>query len=262
MPSLNIITWNSTGESQEKADRLRDVIDFVTNNGWQPQAIVIQEANVRPGGAIATMLAGLGGGYAPAPTRALEGGNSGRAYLLTTHAGVAGQASFTQANLAADATLLAYIQRLNLRQRQQALDEVRGLKMPAVAQLAVGTAQIDFLTWHTPIGPGPLLGGTAQGGANLDAYLFLQESSYFAQLSAPGAGDVGIIAGDLNATVDALQEHYGYPALPYLLPGFAGFANRLDHILGRGGGPASWMTNDGFFDAPGDHHILVGTVNW
>lgn len=265
MPSLNVITWNSTGESQPKADRLYEVIQYVTSRGWQPQAILVQEANAGPGGPIATMLANLAGGYVSPPARVREGGSHSRSYLLTTHASVQGQPSFAQANLATDGLLLTWIRNsMSLRMQQIAIDELQGMRMPAIALLGVGVSQVRLMTWHTPIGPGPILGGTAAGGANLDAYLFLQHSGHYAQLNAPGAGNVSVIAGDLNTTRHGLQTPLNYPQLQHLLPGFDGFGFGLQHILGRtqAGQPAPTVSNDGYFDAPGDHKILVGTVNW
>jgi hypothetical protein len=58
MPSLNVITWNSMGETPAGAYDLVQVI-----NRWQRNLIVIQGANAIPGGAIDTMLSGLTSAY-------------------------------------------------------------------------------------------------------------------------------------------------------------------------------------------------------
>jgi hypothetical protein len=266
MPNLNVLTWNSTGETPQAAAALLAVVNYVTAQGWQPHVIVVQEANAAPGGAIYQMLAGLGGVYNQPPGHAIEGGPGGRGYLLLTHNSVQGQGTFAQADLAADATLLAWIQAsLALPARQIAHNELAAMRMPACAALLFGGRIVSFLTWHTPRGPGGVLqGGIVQGGAMLDAFLFLQKSGYYVALNAPGVNNLGLIAGDLNATQAGLQQQTGYPALPLVLPGFVGITNRLDHVLGHPdpGQAGPTFSDDGAFPAPGTHDILVSTVTW
>ncbi|HET9627679.1 MAG TPA: hypothetical protein VFP84_40255 [Kofleriaceae bacterium] len=266
MPSLNVITWNSTGETQQGAARLQEVITHLTVNGWQPNVIVIQEANALPGGAIYQMLASLGGAYNQPPAHVPEGGPGGRGYLLLTSTAVSGQPTFTQANLATDATLQLWINtNLSLPARQQANHELSTMRMPARASLGIGGRLVPFLTWHAPRGPGQVLtAATLQGGANPDGYLFLQNSGIYQPLSAPGLNNIGMIAGDLNVTVAALEQNTGIPALPYILPGFIGESDNLDHIEAHPnpGSANPVLSNGGHFDAPGTHNILVSTVSF
>jgi hypothetical protein len=265
MPNLNVLTWNSTGETAIGAARLREVIDYLVGHGWQPQVIVVQEANQLPGGLIYQMLAGLGNGYNQPPSHAQEGGVAGRGYLMLTHSSVVIQNAFGRLDLGQDAQLLSLINTFAPRPRQIALDELRDMRMPAVAGLICGGAGVGLLTWHTPRGPGQLLTGlTLQGGANPDAFWFLQNSGLYARLTAPGIGNVGVIAGDLNITVQEINRHIGHPDLPYVLPGWVGLSNNLDHIVGH---PQPGQPNPTFpvgwnFDAPGTHAILVATTSW
>lgn len=265
MPSVNVLTWNSTGESAAGAARLREVINYLVTNGWQPQVIVIQEAAQAPGGLIYQMLAGLGNAYHQPPSHAAEGGPGGRGYLLLVHASGTIQTAFGQADPGLDPQLLGIINGLPPRPRQIALDELRDMRRPAAAGLNFGGARMAFLTWHTPRGPGQLLAGlTLQGGANPDAFWFLQNTGFYAALAAPGAGNLGLIAGDLNITVKEINRNTGSPDLPYVLPGWSGLSSNLDHIVGHGEPfqPEPVFTNGGNFDAPGTHAILIGTVNW
>lgn len=265
MPHLNIITWNSTGETPAGAAALQQVVNYVTANGWQPHVIVVQEADAAPGGPIYQMLAGLGGVYNQPPAHALEGGPGGRGYLLLTHFSVQGLGTFAQADLATDATLQAWINAaLSPAARQTAYGELASMRMPATAALLFGGRLVPFLTWHTPRGSGGVIPGVVAGGAMLDAFLLLQRSGYYVPLQAPGANNLGVIAGDLNATPAGLAQPTGHPALPYVLPGFVGISNNLDHILGhpQAGQPNPTFANHGTFSAPGTHDILVSTVSW
>jgi hypothetical protein len=265
MPNLNILTWNSTGETQLGASRLREVIDYLVGYGWQPHVIVLQEASQNTGGDIYQMLSSLGGAYNQPPSHAPEGGSGGRGYLLLTHNSVPIRSAFTRYDLGQDKKLLSIISTFAPRPRQIALDELRDMRMPAVASLLFQGCSVAFLTWHTPRGPGQLLTGlTLQGGANPDAFWFLQNSGLYADLTAPGLGNLGVIAGDLNITVQEINRHIGHPDLPYVLPDWVGLSNNLDHIIGHPGPgqakpnfPVGWN-----FEAPGTHAILVATASW
>lgn len=266
MPNLNVITWNSTGETQQGAADLLNVITYLTLNGWLPNVIVIQEANAAPGGAIYQMLAGLGGAYNQPPAHTTEGVPGGRGYILLTSAAVAGQGTFAQGDLANDPALQLWLTaNLSLQGRQIAYGELQTMRMPATATLGFGGRMIPFLTWHAPRGPGQVLtGATLPGGANPDAFLFLQNSSIYLPLVAPGLNNIGLIAGDLNVTTVGLNQNTGIPALPFILPGFVGVSDNLDHILGHPNAGAANPTfpNAGHFPASGTHNILVSTVSF
>ncbi|MDT5027372.1 MAG: hypothetical protein QOE61_3798 [Micromonosporaceae bacterium] len=109
MTTLNILTWNSNGETQQAALDLQGVIVKLNQNGWLADAIVIQEANAAPGGYIYQMLSGLGGVYNAQPTHTTEGIPGGAGYLLLTRTSVGGQNTFARYNLAADAGLQAWM---------------------------------------------------------------------------------------------------------------------------------------------------------
>lgn len=266
MPNLNVITWNSTGETPQGAAALQDVINDLTLKGLPPNVIVIQEANAAPGGAIYQMLAGLGGAYNQPPAHTTEGIPGGRGYILLTSATVAGQGTFAQGDLANDQVLQNWMNaNLSLQARQTAYGELQTMRMPATATLGVGGRIIPFLTWHAPRGPGQVLtGATLPGGANPDTYLFLQNSGIYLPLVAPGINNIGMIAGDLNVTVAGINQNTDIPALPIILPGFVGMSDHLDHILGHPnpGGANPTFPNSGHFSASGTHNILFSTVSF
>lgn len=266
MPNLNILTWNSTGESVQGAARLREVIDFLAaGQAWQPHIIVVQEANQAPGGPIYQMLNGLGNAYNQPPSHATEGGYGARGYLMLTHNSVAIQNPFARIDLNQDAQLLSAINKFMPRYKQIALDELKDMRMPAGCGVIFNGAGVAVLTWHTPRGPGQLLTGlTLQGGANPDAFFFLQNSGIYAKLIAPGAGNLGLVAGDLNITPQEINSDIGYPDLREVLRGWVGVSNNLDHIVGhsqKGRPDPAWPVGYNF-EAPGTHAILIGTASW
>lgn len=109
-----------------------------------------------------------------------------------------------------------------------------------------------------------LTGLTLQGGANPDAFWFLQNSGIYANQTSPGAGNLGVVAGDLNITTLEINRNIGYPDLPWVLPGWVGVSNNLDHIVGHsqpGQADPTWPVGWNF-EAPGTHAILVGKANW
>jgi hypothetical protein len=267
MQNLNILTWNSTGETPQGAAALQKVINDLTSGGWHPNLIVIQEANAAPGGPIYQMLASLTG-YNQPPAHAAEGGTAGRGYILLT-SGVSGQGTFTQANLANDSKLKNWISNLNnlsLAASKLAQQELPTMHMPATATLNVGGKTISFLTWHAPLGPGPVLAaGTLPGGANPDAFLFLQNSDIYQKLTNSGT-NIGIIAGDLNVTVAGLKST-GIPIFSEVLRDFVGVSDNLDHIVGYSttGGTKFTFSNDGHHvpdPKASPHNILVSTVSF
>jgi hypothetical protein len=177
-----------------------------------------------------------------------------------------GQGTFTRYDLAQDWLLQQWInQNLSLAARQIAAQELATMRMPAMANLTFAGRSVPFLTWHAPRGPGQVLAGaTLRGGANPDAYLFLQNSYAHVGLAGPGAGNLGVIAGDLNVTGAQINGGTGIPALPTILPGWVGVSNNLDHILGhqQAGQPNPTFPNSGNFQASGTHRILVSSVTW
>ncbi|MFE7753339.1 hypothetical protein [Streptomyces sp. NPDC057428] len=263
MPNLNVLTWNSTGETVQGALGLRQVIQHLAANNSRPHVIVIQEAHASPGGPVYDMLAGLGAPY-NGPAHATEGVPGGRGYLLATHDGVGGQATFARCDLAADQGLQGWLNdHLVGWARTDADQELAGMRMPATANLTFHGTRVRFMTWHAPLGPGRLLPGTL-GEANPDAYLFLQRSSAYTALSGPDPGGLGLIAGDLNVTVQQLNTKTGLRDLPMLLPGWAGVSNKLDHIVGHSpaGQHSPAFSGAGNFLASGAHNVLISSVIW
>jgi hypothetical protein len=265
MPNLNVLTWNSSGETEESARQLREVIGIAAGSGWIPQVILVQEARQQPGGLVYQMLDSLGSDYQGPPSHAVEGGAYSRGYLMLAHRSVVIRHAFERRDLSQDTKLLDIIGLLPPRPRQIALDMLPDMNMPAVAGLSVDGADVGLLTWHAPRGPGQLLTGlTLQGGASPDAFWFLQNSALYADLNAPGVGNLGLIAGDLNITRQEINRHIGHWDLPYVLRGWTGVSNTLDHILGR---PQPGQANASFpvgwhFDTFSDHAVVIATVSW
>lgn len=268
MPNLNVMTWNSRGENLAKAAFLQNLI---LNNpvvpGWQPDVIIIQEAQAAPGGALWAMLAGLGGvvggiNYAANAPQFVAVGGEG--YILKVSNNVT-PGAFQLVDLAADPGVLAAIGMFPPHLRPVATAEVATMRKPGEATLAFGGRQLRFMTWHAPLGPGQILHGI-NAAVNYDAYFFLQSSNFYNALYNPGPGDLNIIAGDLNATAVDLGAPTGLPPpINHLLPNWVGVSNNLDHILARrnvGGGIN--FPNAGHYATGGlsDHDVLVSTVRW
>jgi hypothetical protein len=265
MSNLNVITWNSTGETQQGALDLYSVINYEVARMWQPHVIVVQEAKQAAGGEIYNMLQALGPAYNQPPSHAVEGGPYGRGYLMLTYRTVQFQTPFVRLDLGQDQTLLQLINNLPPQHKNTALQQLAAMRMPAGAVLLFGGATVPFVTWHVPRGPGVLLQGfTLQGGANPDAFWFLQNSGFYQQITNPGQNNLGVIAGDLNITVQEINGRTGHPALEEVLPGWDGVSDRLDHIVGhpQSGQPPPTFPYAGNYAASGTHNILVGQVSW
>lgn len=265
MPRLNVLTWNSTGETAQGALELQRVIRHLMAYNWQPNVIVIQEANAAPSGEIYRMLAGLGGPH-NYPVHVTEtAGAGGRGYILATDGSVTGQATFARCDFAVDPSLQAWITgNLSPRARADAARKLAVMRMPARVNLRFQNAIVKLLTWHAPRGAGHILPGILDGGADPDAYLFLQNSSIHQELCGQGPGSLGVIAGDLNVTFDQLNRPTGFEEMPRVLPGWVGVSNRLDHIMAR---PSTGQRSPDFLDsgnflASGSHNVLISTVRW
>jgi hypothetical protein len=268
MHSMNVLTWNSGGETEYGAEGLRNVIGQLALEGWLADAIVIQEAKqgADSRGPIREMLSGLGGPYNAEPAHAEEGGPYGRGYLLLTRANIDGQATFGQVDLAQDPAVQHLVSLLHWSVRDSAINALKEMRMPAMAVLSVPGVTVNFLTWHAPLGPSTVMQvGTLPGRANPDAYLFLQHSQLYRSLVHPGPGNLGVVAGDLNVTRDGLQQPTGFIDLPHILPGFVGVSSHLDHIVAhtQHGYPRLLDGLYGSREIPGHQHaVLYGTVSW
>jgi hypothetical protein len=271
MPNLNILTWNSRGESPAKAAFLQNLILHNSSfPGWQPDVIIIQEAMANAGGAIWNMLAGLGGvagGGNYTLTAPQFVGIGGEGYILKVSNPVTlALWAFQAVNLAADPGVVAAIGMFPPGTRPTATAAVAAMRKPGAVQLTFGGRLVRFMTWHAPRGPGQILLGTS-ASVNYDAYFFLQSSNFYAVLGAPGASNLSITAGDLNVTDAQLGAPTGLPhPINGLFPNWAGISSRLDHVLARrdGGGAGIGFPTHGAFGTGGlsDHDVLLSTVQW
>lgn len=276
MPSLNLLTWNSRGESVAKATFLHDLI--VNNTvvpGWTPDVIVIQEAMSAPGGALWAMLSNLGTPGTPEFCPAYLGrvpqfaGIPGEGYILMLSAPTSLTTAFAAVDLSVDPGVVSTITNpaFTPGQRADLLAAVTTYRAPAHAQLSRSGRTIELLTWHAPLGPGlPFMLG-ARASVNYTAYFLLQRSDlYNHTLCHPGAvgANLGLIAGDLNITVQDLMQPTLVPLVPALLPGWRAVSNHLDHVCGRTDNGTAGITfqHAGHYPSPSDHNVLVGTITW
>lgn len=272
MPAINIMTWNSDGESAAKAAFLQDLI---LNNpsvpGWQPDVVVIQEAQAAPGGDIWNMLSNLGGqpgggNYTVNAPQFAPLSSEGYIFMTSNHVTLAGGA-FTVVDLATDPGVLAAIDAFATPlARATAIAEVELMRDPARAPIAFAGRALDVMTWHAPLGPSRLIQGIS-AAVNYDAYYFFQSSNYYtATLLQPGAGNLSAVAGDLNVTASDLTNPTEAPVVPYLFPGWTGVSSNLDHILAyRNVGSVASITfpNAGSYQTGlSDHAVEVSSVSW
>ncbi len=267
MPGINVMTWNSRGESPAKAAFIQNLI---LNNpvvpGWQPDVIFIQEAVIGGGGQIFAMLAGLGaqpGGaiYSNHAPALLQTQGDGLICMLSNNATAIAN-NFALVDLPNDPGTNAFINTLPANSRPTARNEVAAMRMPGSIRFTFAARTIEAMTWHTPLGPGQLLHGNV-AAVNYDAFAFLFTSNYYtANLDNPGLGGLGLVSGDLN--VVNLNANTGIPQMATLFPGWVGFSNNLDHSIGVDNGGAVAFNNAGFFPSNGlsDHAVLVGQITW
>ncbi|HEU4558263.1 MAG TPA: endonuclease/exonuclease/phosphatase family protein [Longimicrobium sp.] len=274
MPAINIMSWNTNGESIAKANFLQNLI---LNNpavqGWQPDVILIQEAQGAAVGPVWGMLNGLGGApgqgnYTNNPAQFVAIGGEG--YILKVSNNVALQpGAFAVHHLANDANVQAAVANDFFGAANQAatLATIGMMRNPAIAPLGFAGRGMNLLTWHAPRGPGTLLGNSA--AVDYLAYYALQNSAIYTQaLTAPGANNVSIVAGDLNIRPRDLANPTGLPlqGIQRIFQNWVGISNVWDHVLaiGNNGGQGINFANDGWYPTgwPGAHAVLVTTVNW
>ena len=268
MPQLNILTWNSGGEDDHKAEWLNGVLTTLsTQYSWHPDVVFIQEANIALGGAIYELLkkSSLFTSVAAQP----EGGSNGRAYLAAIAPSANVTAAFQAVTLSGDPGVANWLAPFPTRTRQTLATEIAGFRNLASLKVAVGDDSVCLITWHAPRGNSEL--GTApaklKGGANADAYLAFGASSFYEKTLKENP--VCCLAGDLNIKQDAigtkvtLADGTSYE----VLSDWEGFGNRLDFTLGYFSGNAASGTVAGGFhfdylNSPQDHSLVGATLNW
>ncbi len=259
MPELNVLSWNSNGETAEGARTLRSVLARTASWDWRPHVIVVQESWKSLGGPIYQVLADLGEEY-NAPSHDIEMPSGGRGYLMCTHQSVAGQSTFKRVDLNQDKKLIDWLtDSLGIR---SAVDDARQrlavMQMPAMAELRFEGWEIPFTTWHVQRGPGYLLRNEKlPGGANPDAFLFLQRSVLYETLTGDHDNTVGFLAGDLNTRVEGFAEN------DWILPDWTGVPRGLDHLLCHShAAPAPYFENLFTFESHSFHPFVLGTAVW
>ena len=271
MPYLNILTWNSNGESDNKADCLRNLLQQLAQgqNPWVPDIIFIQEANAGQNGPIYNMLNGPGN-YQGQVRRVNEGGAShNRDYLMAWSNRVTIVDPFQAASLAADPGVAQWInQTIGVNARQTFRDEINRARSLAFANVTVGGRDATVITWHAPREQSVIGLGTMPGGVSPDAYLALENSDFYGRWNAPGNGAVSVIAGDLNIRAandgnNATVIDLGFGQEHELLEHWEGFHHRLDYVVARfGANTNGGVVQGNDYDCHSDHRIVTARVNW
>ncbi len=278
MPQVRIISWNSTGENAQKGVELQgaqaQLAQMYALDHPDVDIFVIQEAQNAAGGAIYTMMntdpataatqVSLGPNINRPPDHCVELPNGGGAgYLACSHTNITPGGALQLWDYANDAQLNAWLATLNQNQRA-AMQAAAQLRPPAYTTCTVGGVRIFLITWHTPRGPSPIGGVNMPGGALIDLFIVLQQSSILTTAqNFVGAQGVVIIAGDLNTTAQGLayNNYYGLGYTP--LPNFRGYSNNLDHILVWKPGPGNVNVLQGHHSQSSSvHDIISARVDW
>jgi hypothetical protein len=263
MPSLRIVTWNSTGEDAVKAAELSREMSFLNNNyPAAPVRLVLnQEAQQGTGGAIYAMLNDpgvLGPAYTRPPAHIPEMPNGGGCgYTALAHGTLAVTLGLRLYDYGTDASFQAWLAKLPPRQRETASREVERWRPPAVMELTCDGSLVRLITWHAPLDQsGVLTGCTTEGGAPLDAFLFMDQSRVLPGSNKP---DIIIIAGDLNMTDSDLGTSCSqYEPLRH----FAGKSSGLDHILAWSRSGTAKFVEAERFGSHSVHDIFTCRVVW
>ena len=270
---FRIVTWNSTGEQPPRDTTLRDEVNALNNAypATPTRSILNQEALQAISGAIYNMLNnpavppnGLGPNYQRPPQHTTENLNgTGRGYNALLANNLTINQGLTLHNYQNDATFTNWVNSLSQAQQTIVWNEVNRWRPPVSMGLQTASGQtVRLMTWHAPLDVSQLLSACPQpaGGAPLDAFLFLEQSSL---LNNVAGINIVIIAGELNMTQGDLQNTCGGLYEP--LSNFEGVSSNLDRIL-------AWRpvgANPTFFEnrrtpTPGlsPHDIFSARVHW
>jgi hypothetical protein len=276
MPSMRIISWNSTGESYTKGQELQQAQAWLAGNyiGANPDVdvFVIQEAQNSSGGPIYTMmnthpanlttLVTLGGNINRPPDHSPEKTNGGGAgYLCCTHTNVTINTNLTLWDYAADGTLTGWLGRLGYKEKL-AMQAAAAQRPPAYAEFTVGGTPVFLITWHAPLGVSQLNAETMPGNGLVDAFCVMENSGLLPRAQAyAGQNGVVIIAGDLNTTAVGLKKKYWNVYRPLI--NFAGLGHHLDHILAWKPGLGNPTVDQGHNSTTSSvHNMISARVSW
>lgn len=285
MPSIRIVSWNSTGENVAKAAALAAIQPALA--GLYPlnpnvDVYLIQEAWQGGGGAIDAWLNGLAGYTVTHIAEQPNGG--GRGYICATRnaaflVSAPGVSDFQLWNYGVDPDYVAWVPPAGYNALAVAGAGSRPPAFVVLTEVVTGD-QVLLTTWHAPLGianmPGYLIGAMPGGGLldafmGFDASMLLQNPDVAVGLltGAPGPvmPSVTIVAGDLNANGVALAAVYPpFPSpAPYRpLNNFQGLSNNLDHILAEAlpGGPVVNVIEGHNTPSPSVHNILSARITW
>jgi hypothetical protein len=257
MPDLRIITWNSKGESQQKATELQNEINAINAlyAATPVDLILIQEAKNAANGDIYTALT------PPAPAHITEMPNGQRAGYIAKVCHPATTVVSRPLQLLdydTDSEFGDWKKKAIPRTLRLINTQAKNMRPPASFDFTHQGASIRLITWHAPLErPLVMEGYTMAGGACLDAFLFLDNSSLIEDTSS---FDLVVIAGDLNAKSDALKEDYG-GYVP--LDDFEGESNHLDHIIAyRPKGGQITFHEARATASSSDHKIFSCRIHW
>ena len=241
MPEIRVLTWNVCGDKQARADL---AVDLITKE--QPDIMLFQEARKT-----SPRLSNLYTTISNSPEFA---------FLFCDEYGASG-ISYGKNNFYPDTTGKCYycfyrksafsaasmLRRVDYRQYlapggKDADANLLSTRPPAYVQLTEATSGADVIlfTWHAP------LSGAGGGVFNAQAHAFFD-----AIATQMVKGKVGIIAGDMNASVKQIAKTYSDV--------FEAAGHHLDHILTN-----QSIENAGYYeDIKSDvHYLYLADVVW
>ena len=269
MSPITILTWNSNGESAQKAECLRRVLhNLEQTQGFHPDVVLIQEANSQPGGEIARFLEESRAFQSPVQ-HTPEGGSQARSYLMAVAPRVHVRQPLQSHSLLDDPWVREWVAGSFPSPAQQRTvgQELAGFRHFAVAELRVDGIDVRLANWHAPRGPSAIGSVPSQlpGGANPDAFLALAVSQLNHWLQDVPQGTFGVLAGDLNVQ----QAHIHQPVLLAsgehfeVLQGWEGVGRGLDYValsLPPGGARYRGFDYHDCTGPGGSDHFIVGAT--
>jgi hypothetical protein len=259
MSSIKVLTWNSHGDGDGKADALLLILRHLAGQNATPQVIFIQECAA--GGPINTLLTQQG--YAV--TSAAEGGYMGRTYLCAVLNGITITSAFQAYPLSADPSVQSFIHDQPSATIRSAMTlAVANFRSPGSCILTIDGTRVQLVTLHASRGVNEWT-DTVSGRADTFAYYMLQQSQFYANLIQE---PVGVFAGDLNVQQVAIGSNVQIISGGSfrILGPWAGYGTGLDFVLGHcnNGGTCigGYSYEEVVTNHVSDHPVVGGEIQW
>ena len=236
MPSLNILSWNTHGESHEKAIYLDKIVTYLkANNQWTPDVVFIQGAHVNPNGEVYRYLKSCTLFKNPV-AHVPAGGGSGCSYLMAVAPHVTITKRFSSLAFLHDKGVQRWIDSsFDQDYRKIVTAEVAEFCNLGVVEIDVEDSSVRLATWHAHRGYSCINSHPSRlrGDANPDAYLVLEASDYYNDfLTDLGNVQVSSICGDLSIYHDDLGRSIKlFDKSSYtVLENWTGNGSKIDNI--------------------------------